>query len=301
MKLKYSFLLVLTALIWGLAFVAQSKSGDYMSAYTFTAVRFLIASICMFPVIYANDKRTGKKKPEGKELSRLWLSGVICGILLYLASLLQQMGITLGTSAGKAGFLTAMYIIIVPIISHFLFKNPIGINIWLGVLISLVGLYMLCMGDYEAFAPSDLLVLACAFVFSLQILSVDHYSKSCDVIRMSTIEFFACGVTGAVVMIFTDIIPHGVETWAKTLSDPNALIPLLYAAIFSSCVGYTLQNIAQKKVEPTLASLLFSLESVFAAVFGWLILKQGLSTKELWGCVLVFAAIIIAQLPKKQR
>jgi drug/metabolite transporter (DMT)-like permease len=206
----------------------------------------------------------------------------------------------MGASAGKAGFLTAIYIILVPIISFFALKKKIGINVWLGVLIALLGLYMLCMKGSFSFTLPDIYLLLCALFFSFQILAVDHYAAGVDVFVMSTVEYLVCGVLGIIMTIIFEIVPQGMGSWTGSLSGAGAWITILYAAVFSSCLGYTFQNIGQSKVQPTLASLLFSLESVFAALAGWVLIHQKMTVREIIGCILVFAAVIVAQLRKSE-
>lgn len=317
-RLKYTLLLILTAFIWGVAFVAQSEGGSHMGAATFNCIRFLIASATLVPVILFRKNRKGRqtvtaaadqeqksiRKADTAEVQKrkaIRKAGAVCGIALAAASYLQQAGITLGTPAGKAGFLTAVYIVIVPLISSLLFRRKVSAQIWLGVGLTLVGLYLLCLTGSASLQMSDLLVLLSAFAFAVQILTVDHYAAYVDTIRMSAFEFLVCGLLSAVIMFFSDVFPRGLYAWSLTLSSADAWIPLLYAGVLSGGVAYTLQAVAQKEVPPTLASLLMSLESVFSALAGWAILHQAMSRREILGSVLVFAAIIIAQLPLPEK
>lgn len=294
-KVKYTLLLILTAIIWGVAFVAQSEGGSQMGAATFNGIRFLIASATLIPVILFR-KKTGQTVSHNESRS-IRKAGVVCGIALAAASYLQQAGITLGTPAGKAGFLTAVYIVIVPLVSSLLFRQKVSVLTWFGVGLTLIGLYLLCLTGTASLQLSDLLVLLSALAFAVQILTVDHYAAAVDTIRMSAVEFLMCGLLSCAVMLFTDVLPHGIYDWSLTLSSLDAWIPLLYAGVLSGGVAYTLQAVAQREVSPTLASLLMSLESVFSVLAGWAILHNAMTRREILGCILVFAAIIIAQLP----
>lgn len=307
---RHSLLLTFTALIWGVAFVAQSEGSAYMGSCTFTGLRFLVAAAALYPVIRIADRRrvpTGKPPGQaggdmnvmpGSDRASLWRSGTILGFLLCVASLLQQEGITQGASAGKAGFITTIYIVLVPIFNLLLFRKKTSPAIWIGVAVTLAGLYLLCIKDASfSLQLSDILLILCAFAYSFQILAIDRFSPRYDALKLAASQFFSCGVFSSLLMIFTDIVPAGLSAWAASFSSWNAWIPLLYAAIFSSSVGYTLQIVGQKGLNPTVASLLMSLESVFAALAGWLILHQRLSPRELLGCALVFAAVMLAQMP----
>lgn len=295
---RNSLLLTLTALIWGVAFVAQSEGSAYMGSSTFTGLRFLMAAAALYPFIYIADRRV----MPGSDRASLWRAGIILGALLCVASLLQQEGIAQGASAGKAGFVTATYIVLVPILNLLIFRKKTNPLIWIGVAVALAGLYLLCI-DKESLSLqlSDLLLILCALGYSFQILAIDRFSPRFDALKLSAIQFLSCGVLASIVMVFTDIRPVGLAAWGAAFTSWNAWIPLLYAAILSSAVGYTLQIIAQKGLNPTVASLLMSLESVFAALAGWFILRQSLTPRELLGCALVFAAVLLAQLPVSHR
>ena len=300
--LKNSLILLLTATIWGTTFVAQSEGGDAVGAFTFNAVRNLIGSLVLIPVIFllkflnppATDTTSDSTPAQGNVFSRnraLILGGISCGICLCLASNFQQVGI-LYTSVGKAGFITACYIVIVPIIGIFL-KKKCSPFIWIAVILSLCGLYLLCLTPGEGFAigKGELLVLICAFLFSLHILTIDHFSPLVDGVKMSCIQFLVCGIlSGIPALIFESPDLAGIFA-AKT--------PVLYAGVMSCGVAYTLQIVGQKNMNPTVASLILSLESCISVIAGWLILGQNLSSREIFGCVLMFGAIILAQLPQK--
>lgn len=299
---RNSFLLVLTALIWGVAFVAQSKGGDAVGPFSFNCMRSFLGAIVLIPAIVALDRfKLTKGKPQDKaQRKNLIIGGICCGTFLAIATNLQQLGITGGTSAGKAGFLTACYIIMVPILSLFL-KKKCSWNIWIGVGLTVVGLYLLCMTESLKFQLSDILILLCALVFAMHILVIDHFSPLVDGVRMSCVQFFVCGIISFVPMMIFEVCPVGISEWASPLGTLDAWTPILYAGICSSGIAYTLQIIGQQDVNPTVASLLMSLESVFAVIAGALLLNEKLSAKELIGCLLIFVAITLAQIPVKSK
>ena len=299
LKKRNTFLLILTAFIWGIAFVAQSEGGDVIGAYSFNCIRSIIGSLFLIIVIKLLDKTGLTKKPESKKSQRtLLLGGVLCGFALCIATNLQQMALYLGAPVGKAGFLTACYILLVPILGIFL-KKKCGINVWIGVVITLVGLYLLCINDSFSIKLYDILLMLCAFCFSIHILIIDYFSPKVDGFRMSCVQFMVCGILTAIPMFFVDIKP-GFKAWLSCFNSMDAWIPILYAGIFSCGVAYTLQIVGQKGINPTVASLLMSLESVFSVLAGWIILNQKLSIKELTGCLLIFIAVVLAQLPSKK-
>ncbi len=295
MKLKSilnSFLLVLTAFIWGSAFVAQSVAMDAIEPFTFNTVRNFLGSLVLIPlVLFLRSRRTPEEKAKENKKTLL-LGGICCGAALAVASMLQQYGIAMST-VGKSGFITAMYIIIVPIIGVVFFKKRYSFLLWIGVAASLVGLYFLCMMGETSFGLGDLLLLLCAIVFSGHILIIDYFSPQVDCVAMSCIQFFVCGLLCLGPMLIFET-PNISEIIA-------ARVPILYAGIMSSGVAYTLQIVGQKHTPPVLASMIFSLESVFAALSGWLILKETLSFFEFFGCFLMFAAIIVAQLAPEKK
>ena len=290
-----SALLMLTALIWGTAFVAQSTGGDAVGPYTFNSLRSFIGAIVLLPAIPILDRLQGKRPPSGTERRTVIVGGIICGTVLCLASNLQQIGITLGGSVGKAGFLTACYIILVPILSIFL-KRHCAVNVWIGAVLALVGLYLLCIKEELRFELPDVLLLLCALVFSVHILAVDHFGAKTEPVRLSCMQLLVCGTLSILPAVFFDM-KTGPTDWMAQLCDLNSWIPILYAGVLSCGTAYTLQIIAQPKLNPTVASLIMSLESVFAVLAGWVLLGQELTTRELLGCAVMFAAIIIAQLP----
>lgn len=292
-------LLVLTAFIWGTAFVAQSEGGTTLGAFSFNGIRSFIGALVLQPAILFLDKAGfSPKKPSSSEDKKLLLrGGLLCGLALFISSSLQQFGLNLGTPAGKAGFITACYILIVPILGMFL-KRKCGYKIWIGVALSLIGLYLLCINGAITLQTSDLFIFGCAFGFSVQILLVDHFSPLVDGVRMAAIEFLTVGILSLPFIIYNDIgfQSGAISTWLSHFTDPAAIIALLFAGCLSSGVAYTLQIVAQDGINPTLASMVMSLESVFSVLAGWVILGQSLSPKELIGCGLIFIAIILAQL-----
>ena len=297
-QMKNSLLLLLTSFIWGVAFVAQSVGGEAVGCFTFNGVRSLIGAFVLIPVIYFLDSQKRKELGEEKFLEQkgdsktLLLGGICCGVMLCIASNFQQFGISF-TTVGKAGFITAMYILIVPILGLFM-KKKVGVKVWLGVVLATIGLYMLCMTS-ESFSLSkgDFLVLICAGFFSLHILIIDYFSPKVDGVRMSCIQFFVCGVISLVIAFIFE---------SPSLSAiVSGWLPILYAGVLSCGVAYTLQIVGQKNMDPTVASLILSLESVFSVLAGWLILNQTMTLREFSGCGLMFLAIILAQLPDRMK
>ncbi len=305
-KTKNTVLLLLTAFIWGVAFVAQSVGMDYVGPLTFNAARFIIGAVFLIPCIAFLDvlKKKDSAKSEAPsagcqnlpstdptDRKTLLIGGLCCGIAIAIASTLQQYGISM-TTVGKAGFITALYIVIVPILGIFLKKKP-RLIIWVSVILALAGLYFLCMTDSLSFSKGDTLVLLCALAFSIHILIIDYFSPKVDGVRMSCIQFFIAGILCG--------IPALILEHPRFSSLVAAWAPILYAGILSCGVAYTLQIVAQKNYDPTIASLILSLESVFSVLAGWVILHQALAPREIFGCILVFIAIILVQLPVRKK
>ena len=289
MKPKNAIMLLLTSLIWGTAFVAQSMGMDYLEPFTFNGVRSLIGGIALLPCIWLLERINGKTQVSGSRKD-LICGGIACGLLLFAASSLQQMGIQY-TTAGKAGFITAFYIVFVPVLGIFL-KKTAGWKVWISVWMALVGLYFLCIKEGFSIGKGDMFIFLCALVFSVHILVIDHYSPKVDGVKMSCIQFFVCGIASIPFMFLTETPQIG--------NMLNAWLPLLYAGVMSCGVAYTLQIVGQKNVNPAIASLLLSMESCFSVLSGWIILGETLSVREGIGCVLMFVAIILAQLPDKK-
>ena len=295
-NLRSSALLLLTACIWGVAFVAQSVGMEYVGPFTFNFVRSILGGLVLIPCIFflkrekkAKAEKVSEEEKKAQRKTRL-AGGICCGVALCLASNFQQIGIQY-TTVGKAGFITACYIVIVPVIGLFLGKKCTKF-IWAAVAMALIGLYLLCITDGFSIGKGDLLVLVCAFLFSLHILVIDYFSPKVDGVKLSCIQFLTCGILSG--------IPALLLEHPELSSILAAWQPILYAGVMSCGVAYTLQIIGQKNMNPTVASLILSLESCISVLAGWIILRQQLSTKEILGCVIMFAAIILAQLPQKQ-
>lgn len=286
--LRQSMLLLLAAAIWGVAFVAQSVGMEYVGPFTFLATRSVIGTMVLLPYIGIRDRGNRNNTREivcnKKELI---IGGVCCGCLLFLASILQQIGIQY-TTVGKSGFITAMYIVLVPIVSIFL-KKKAGIKIWMGVVLAVCGLYFLCMTPGNIFfQKGDMLTFFCAVTFSFHILVVDYFAPRIDGVKLSCIQFAVCAALATIGMLAFEA--PSIEAIL------SAWLPILYAGALSSGVAYTLQIVGQRGMNPTVASLLMSMESVISVIAGWAILGQALSGRELIGCVLMFGAIILVQL-----
>ncbi|MBQ2388046.1 MAG: DMT family transporter [Clostridia bacterium] len=292
-QLISSLLLLLTAVIWGVAFTAQSEAGETIEAFTFTCVRSIIGGIVLLPVIAIFGKKPpADKAVRRKENKNVLVAGIVCGVLLMIAQNLQQLGINMGASSGKAGFITACYIIFVPIFGIFL-KRRCSPLVWIAVALAAVGLYLLCVTDRLCFEPQDILLFACAIMFTLQILAVDRFSPKVDCVKLACVQFFVSGILSGILMLIleTPNLNNLLDAW----------LPILYTGVLSSGVAYTLQIVGQKGLNPAVASIIMSLESAIAAIAGWLILGQNLSPREIIGCVVMFAAIIIAQVPIELR
>ena len=289
--MRANLMLLLTATIWGTAFVAQSVGMDHVGPFTFICVRYLIGGLFLLPCIRLLDRLNGRPAAAAPENRRVHVvGGVCCGVALFVASAFQQLGIQ-RTSVGKAGFMTALYILIVPLLGLFVGKR-ISRRIWGCVGVALIGMYLLCITESFAVAAGDLLVMACAVGYSIHILVIDRFSPRVDGVRMSCIQFFTAGVLGLIPMLLER--PSAGNILA-------AAMPILYAGVLSSGVAYTLQVVAQKDTDPTVATLIMSLESVISMLAGWAVLGQALSPRELGGCALVFAAIIVAQRPERKK
>jgi drug/metabolite transporter (DMT)-like permease len=290
MELKNALLLAFTAFIWGTAFVAQSVGMEYIGPFTFNGVRSIIGAFTLLPCILFQKKSCRKIIEEGSSRKDLVVGGLLCGALLFVASSLQQIGIKY-TSAGKAGFITSCYIVIVPLIGIFM-KKTSGWKIWAAVVLALAGLYCLCITDGFTVGKGDIFIFLCAMAFSAHILVIDYFSPRVNGVVLSCIQFFVCGVASLPCMF--------VFETPDMVAIISAWMPILYAGVLSCGVAYTLQIIGQRNVNPTIASLILSLESCFSVLAGWVILHEKLSMKESLGCVLMFMAIILAQLPDKK-
>lgn len=288
-KLRGSVLLILATVIWGSAFVSQSIAMDHVGPFTFQAVRCAMAVIALLPVTAVADyfKKDGKNFWTRWASKKLWKAGILCGIPLFLACNLQQVGLV-DVDAGKSGFLTAMYIVIVPVIGIFLKKKP-TIMIPISVSLAVLGLYFLsCMGTTHI-QLGDLLLIGCALMFAIQITLVDQLAPNLDGLRLNTIQALVCAILSAVVMAFTEK-PTIVGISACT-------IPLIHVGVFSMGIGYYLQIVGQQSIDSTPATLIMSMESVFASLFGVILLKETMTGWEIFGSALIFAAVILSQLP----
>ena len=292
-KMRGNLMLLLTALIWGTAFVAQSAGMDHVQPFTYNGVRTLIGGLVLIPVIMLFDRlKPADSRPSAAEQKAInknsLIGGICCGTVLCVASCFQQFGVSM-TTAGKAGFITALYIVIVPLMGVFI-KKKIPKIIWLCVAIAVAGFYLLCVKEGFSVGTGDLLVLCCAFFFSIHIMVIDHFTAGkVDGVRMSCVQFLVAGIM-AIVLMFLFEEPTFASIW-------DARVSILYAGVMSCGVAYTLQILGQKDTDPTTATLLMSLESVFAALSGWVLLHESLSLKEIFGCAMVFAAVILAQIP----
>ena len=313
-RMRGNALLLLAAFIWGLSFVAQSEGMKYIGPFAFIGIRSMLAGVSLAAflgiraAVSAGRKRrkvvqgnaaesvgTGSEEIQTVKLTgkkTLILGGGCCGIILFAATMLQQIGILHNNEPGKAGFITALYLILVPLAGIF-FRKRIGAKVWIAVVLGVCGMYLLCITEGLHMTTGDLYLLGCAFVFTLHILVIDYFSPKVDGVAMSCIQFLLCGTLGMMGMVLTETVElsHVLEAW----------LPLVFSGVFSGGVAYTLQIVAQKDTEPAVASLLMSLESVFAVFGEWLILGQLLSGREFAGCGLMFAGIILTQLPEKQQ
>ena len=287
---------MIAALIWGTSFVAQSVSADHVEAFTFNTARSVVAFLFL-SVLCVVFRKIQQKAPGSEQKTasgsrkELIFAGICCGIALTVASNLQQKGLETTTS-GKAGFITALYIVIVPIVGIFL-KKKAPKAIWISVLLAVAGLYCLCLTEDFSITVGDFYVLLCAFCYSAHILVIDHFTQKVNGVELSCMQFLVCAILSAAGMIIMES-----PSWEAIMI---CLGPILYVGIFSSGVAYTLQILAQKDSNPTVVSLLLSLESVFATLAGAVILGDRMSGKEYFGCVLMLCAVVLAQLPDRKK
>ena len=296
---RNSLLLMLTALIWGIAFVAQTTGGDAIGPFSFSGIRCIIGALALSVAIPILDRMglTARKPVTREEKLFLLKAGLIVGLIFFLAANMQQVAISMGASTGKAGFLTACYSVMVPVLGVFLGKKC-GLNIWIGVGLTFLGLYLLCINGAFVLTGVDTLLLLCALFFSFHILAIDHYSPLLDGVRLARLQFIINAILSLIVAAFTEIHigTPAAHDWLAALATADAWIALLYAGVCSCGIAYTLQIVGQQDVNPTIASIIMSLEAVFSALAGWLILKQYLSLKQITGCALIFAAVVLAQI-----
>lgn len=290
--IRHTLFPLLAALIWGTAFSAQSIAAAHMEAMSFNCCRSLIATLFLFGLDLVFSRVTPGRRSmlqlDRPQRRQLLLSGLLCGTALFLASNLQQVGIA-GTSAGKAGFLTAIYIIFVPLLGLLFQGKRSTPLLWGSVAIAVVGLYFLCVTEGFSVAPIDLVLLLCAVIFAVHILIIEHFSTRVDGVQMSCLQFLVAGIlSGAGALLFEQPTAQGLMA---------CLLPTLYVGIFSSGVGYTLQILSLRGANPTVVSLLMSMESVFALLSGALLLGERMSGRELFGCALMMVSVVLAQLP----
>lgn len=280
-RLRANMLLLLTAAIWGFAFTAQRVGSKYVGAFTFNGIRFALGSISLVPlIIYFNKKNKANEDPK-----KTIIPGILVGILLYSGSTLQQIGL-IYTTAGKASFLTGLYIVLVPIIGIFL-KHKIGKSAWIGVGLAVAGLYLLSINENFTIGFGDLLQVIGAVFWAVHILTIDHFSKKVDALKLSCVQFATCSILSLIsALIFENIAVSGIL---------SALTPILYGGFLSVGVAYTLQVVAQKYAKPSHAAIILSMESVFGAIGGALILGETMSTRGYLGCILIFAGILVSQ------
>ncbi len=291
-KTKGNLMLLITAFIWGTAFVAQSEGMNYVGPFTYCASRNILGALVLIPVIFLfrYGKFRDKSDTEQVSVKETIKGGIICGVILCVAGALQQIGISM-TTAGKAGFISAIYIIAVPIAEFFIFRKK-SVFVWICALVAFAGLYLLCVNEGLAVNQGDLIVLYSAFCFTAHIMVIDHFnSKGADGIVMSCIQFFTAAIFMTAAMFIFE------QPSMSNILD--AKYTILYAGVMSSGAAFTMQILGQRNTDPTSASLIMSLESVFAALSGWLLLNEMMTVKEFSGCVLVFAAVILAQLKDK--
>lgn len=292
-QIRGSIILLLATVIWGSAFVSQSVGMDHIGPFTFQATRCMLAVIGLLLATVVADRF---KKDNKTFLTRwtdptLWKAGLLCGIPLFIACNLQQVGLV-DTDAGKSGFLTAMYIVIVPVIGIFLKKKP-TIMVPISVGLAVIGLYFLSCAGVTQINPGDLLIIGCAVMFAVQITFVDIFAKNVDALRLNTIQSFVCAILSAIIMLFTE-----KPTWDGII---NCSLPLVHTGVLSMGLGYFLQIVGQQDLDSTPATLIMSLESVFAALFGVALLNETMTAREILGAILIFAAVILSQIPIKEK
>lgn len=283
---KSNLALFFAAAIWGFAFVAQRVGMEYIGPFTFNAIRFILGAVSLIPLIIFYSNRNIKNQSVTVKDKSGVLHGVIIGTILFFAASLQQIGL-IGTTAGKAAFITGLYIVFVPIIGLFL-KQHIKINSWIGAIIAVVGLYFLCVTDALYISYSDMLEFASAFLFAIHILLIDYFSQKVDVLKLAFFQFITCAVLSLITAVFIeDITVNGIL---------RSAVPILYGGICSVGVAYTLQIVGQKNAEPSHAAIILSMEAVFATIGGFIILKERLGIKGGIGCLLMLIGMILSQI-----
>ena len=290
-KLKGPLLLLITAFLWGTTFVAQSLGSDHVGAFTYNAGRFITTGIILLIISLIRKRNVKEYIPTNKNVKWIFIMSIFVGVALFLGATFQQLGINITKSPSKSGFISSLYMMFVPIIGYFIKKKPKSI-IWLYLVVAIVGSYMISINGEFRLELGDILTLICAVMFAVQIVLVDIVNPHIDSIKLSAIQFMVAGVLSIIFMLFTETI---------NINDIYRALPaIMYAAIFSGCIAFTLQIVAQKSTEPTIASMIMSLESVFALISGVVILKEELTLKLIIGCSLIFIAVICAQIDFKK-
>ncbi|MDP4183127.1 MAG: DMT family transporter [Bacillota bacterium] len=292
--LSSNILLFITAIIWGFAFVAQRVGIQYMGTFTFNGIRFALGSLSLIPLIlflHFKIKNKNSEKTTPSKRTELLLAGIFVGLCLFFAATLQQIGL-IETTAGKAAFITGLYIVLVPIFGIFL-KHKFGIFTWIGAIIAVLGLYFLSVNERFSISRGDLYELAGAVLWSVHILLIDHFSRKVDVLKLACLQFFVCSALSIITALFVEKI--AIE------SIYQARIPLLYGGLCSVGIAYTLQIVGQKNANPSHAAIILSLETVFAALGGFVLLNERLNSMGVVGCILMFSGMILSQIQNFRR
>lgn len=298
-KIVSSLLLILISAAWGGSFVAQTKGGNIVGPFSFGFLRFFVAGVAILPFVNLIDKSNAlADKNIKRNKKNLILGGLLCGLFLAGTSAFQQLGLAMGTSSGKAGFLTSCNVIFVALIGLF-FKEKVRANVWLGVGITVFGLYFLCInGDFNVML-SDVLVLICSVMNAARIIAVDRYMNKADTAKLACVQFFCASAILAVLAVIFEM--DSLLLWWHTVNQSTVWLSILYAGVIAGAFAFTVQIVAQKNVNATVSSILMSTESVFSVIAGCLIMHEVLSFREIIGCVAIFIAIIVAQLPSKDK
>lgn len=286
-KLKSNILLFSTAIIWGFAFVAQRLGAEHVGTFTFNGIRFALGALSLIPVIMIFERKENSVEIHNKKIKTTFLSAIVAGTVLFIASSLQQWGIEVTQSAGKAGFITGLYIVLVPIFGMFMNRKT-GINIWIGAALAVLGMFLLCVNEKTGIGFGDIILIIGAVFWAFHILVIDFFGNRIYSLRFACTQFAVCAILGLVFALFKEsIILQNIK---------NAAIPILYGGLMSVGIAYTCQILGQKKADPTYASIVFSTESVFSAIGGALILQEFMTSRGYIGCVLIFAGIIVSQI-----
>lgn len=301
-KILSVVLLFSTAIIWGFAFVAQVSGSAHVDSYTFNALRFLLGGISLIPVVAITDLKARKDtvstqtdlSQDGRDTKKLLIASVICGLLLFMASALQQSGAQITQSSGRSGFITSLYTVITPILYFFVFKKRVRFNVWIGALATIIGLFMLCMksGEGFSFGKGELLLILCSVFFAVHILMVDVFVKNVNSLKLSMLQFIVCGFANLVfALIFDDIDISSIlaAKWS-----------ILYCGLLSVGVGYTLQVVSQRISDPNFAAIVLSTESVFSAIGGVLFGIDSIEPLGYVGCFVIFCGIVFSQIEFKK-